>query len=239
MLSGKPLGGKAYGSIPHLPGSRRGPGDYGITDEQAAICTHRSRPGDEIIVTVKLDGSNCAVARLNGSIVAVGRAGHLAQSSPYKQHQLFADWVRKNESLFSELPNGWWLSGEWLIQAHGTRYVLNHGPFVPFDLIAGRLFSKLNRQPHDELVAFCRTTSLPTPYVLHRGGAVSITRIETLLNTPHHGELDPVEGAVWRVETAGAFNFLAKYVRPDKLDGCYLPEETGKAHVWNVLEQAQ
>ncbi len=54
-----------------------------------------------------------------------------------------------------------------------------------------------------------------------------------------HGALDPVEGAVWRVERNALVNpgrsgercpvvdFLAKYVRPDKIDGCYLPELNG------------
>jgi hypothetical protein len=33
----KPLGRKSYGSIPHLPGSRLGPGDYCISEGQAPI----------------------------------------------------------------------------------------------------------------------------------------------------------------------------------------------------------
>jgi len=45
--------------------------------------------------------------------------------------------------------------------------------------------------------------------------------------------LDPVEGAVWRVERRGAVDFLAKFVRPEKLDGCYLPEVSGAAAIWN------
>ena len=48
-----------------------------------------------------------------------------------------------------------------------------------------------------------------------------------------HGALEPVEGAVWRVERKGKVDFLGKYVRPDKIDGCYLPEINGGAAVWN------
>ncbi len=29
---------------------------------------------------------------------------------------------------------------------------------------------------------------------------------------------------------------LAKYVRPDKVDGAYLPEQSGKEPVWNWRE---
>jgi len=48
-----------------------------------------------------------------------------------------------------------------------------------------------------------------------------------------HGALDPVEGAVWRVERKGVIDFLVKYVRPDKIDGDFLPEISGKEPVWN------
>lgn len=48
-----------------------------------------------------------------------------------------------------------------------------------------------------------------------------------------HGALDPVEGAVWRIERKGVVDFIVKYVRPDKADGFYLPEISGKEPVWN------
>jgi hypothetical protein len=48
-----------------------------------------------------------------------------------------------------------------------------------------------------------------------------------------HGALDPVEGAVWRVERQGKVDFLAKYVRHDKADGAYLPDVSGQPAVWN------
>ena len=68
--------------------------------------------------------------------------------------------------------------------------------------------------------------------------------METLKESGH-GALDPVEGAVWRVERFKQFrvkngferrwivDYLAKYVRPDKKDGIYLPEQSGKEAVWN------
>jgi hypothetical protein len=48
-----------------------------------------------------------------------------------------------------------------------------------------------------------------------------------------HGALDPVEGVVYRVERKDAVDFLVKYVRPEKVDGIYLPEVSGKEAVWN------
>jgi hypothetical protein len=44
---------------------------------------------------------------------------------------------------------------------------------------------------------------------------------------------DEIEGVVYRVERKGKVDFLAKYVRPDKVDGSYLPEVSGREAVWN------
>lgn len=75
----KPLGGKSYGSIPHLLGSRLGPKDHHIHEGQHKICTERLRDNkDVIIVQEKLDGSCTAVAKINGEIVALGRSGYTA-----------------------------------------------------------------------------------------------------------------------------------------------------------------
>src|SRR5580692_34167 len=115
----KPLGRKNYGSIPHLPGSRMGPGDHHCHVGQEVICCQRVRDRhDEVIVTEKLDGSNVGVARIGDEILALGRAGYLAQSSKYEQHQLFAAWVREREERFrAALLPGQRIVGEWLAQA--------------------------------------------------------------------------------------------------------------------------
>src|SRR5690554_6471289 len=122
--SAKPLGHKAYGSIPHLPNSRLGPGDYSLNEGQARILTEKTRDRhDTVIVQEKLDGSNVAVANIDGQIVALTRAGYVATTSKFEQHHLFAHWVRERESLFAKLLKpGERLCGEWLAQAHGTRY---------------------------------------------------------------------------------------------------------------------
>src|SRR5205814_3598625 len=111
----KPLGRKAYGSIPHLPSSRLGPGDHTCSAEQARICTVKARDEhDRIIVTEKLDGSNTAIANVGGAIVALTRAGHLATASRHEQHHLFAHWVRERYAHFQDtLADGEALHGEW------------------------------------------------------------------------------------------------------------------------------
>jgi hypothetical protein len=226
----KPLGRKAYGSICHLPGSRLGPGDHKLNAGQARILTEKTRDKhDVIIVQEKLDGSNVAVARIAGQIMALGRAGYPAITSPYEQHRLFATWVYGELDRFDFLAEGEWLSGEWLAQAHGTRYELRHGPFVPFDL-----FENSARVNFERFIERVTPSQLPLPRLLHRGGPVSISQAMDLLGPHgHHGAIDPVEGAVWRVERRGIVDFLGKYVRPDKQDGCYLPELSGKEPIWN------
>jgi hypothetical protein len=100
----KPLGHRNYGSIPHLPGSRRGPGDHKCHEGQAKIATEKARDkNDTIIVTEKLDGSNVGVAMVDGVIIPLGRAGYPALSSPWLQHKFFAQWVFQRQHLFREV----------------------------------------------------------------------------------------------------------------------------------------
>jgi len=230
-MSRKPLGRRAYGSIPHLPGSRMGPADHHCHEGQARIVTEKARDRhDRIIVQEKVDGSCVAVAKLDGQILALGRAGYLAETSPFAQHHHFAAWVRANEGRWDGvLQDGQRMVGEWLAQAHGTRYDLTDEPFMVFDVMQeGR------RLPFDVTTVLADMADLPRPHILHEGGPLSVEDALALLGEfGHHGALDPVEGAVWRVERKGEVDFLVKWVRPDKVDGCYLPEITGRDPLWN------
>lgn len=238
----KPLGGKNYGSIGHLPGSRMGPADHACHEGQELICTSKVRDKhDLIIVQEKLDGSNVGVLKLDGKIMALTRAGYLAHTSPYEQHHKFSDWVATNVSRFDRLlEDGERVAGEWLLQAHGTRYKLHHEPFVAFDLMRG-----MQRRPCAEVRE--RVGDLfVLPHVIHTGGPLSIADAMAKLGEfGYHGALDPVEGAMWRVERnelidkkrggerAWKVDFLAKFVRHDKADGAFLPSQTNGEPIYN------
>lgn len=215
----KPLGHRAYGSIPHLPNSRRGIADKGLSEQQASILTVKTRDRHDLItVQEKLDGSNVAVAKINGEIIALIRAGYRADGSHYEQHHHFAKWVESNELRFdSLLRNGERVSGEWLMEAHGTRYDLPHEPFVAFDIITGH-----DRKTVAEVLFRCREVGIVTPRIIHVGGAISVESVLAMLEPSGHGALEDVEGAVWRCERKGVVDFLGKYVRPEKIDGKYL-----------------
>lgn len=239
----KPLGRKNYGSIPHLPGSRRGPGDRGIQGKQAEIAISKVPSKHHyVIVQEKLDGSNVGVAKINGEIVALSRSGYAARTSPYEQHHLFSDWVDrpKTASYFHRILNeGDRICGEWLAQAHGTKYRIYFEPFVAFDIFD----SKNERVSFNEFVG--RVGGFfDMPSVLHNGNsAFSIeSAISALGDSGFHGALEKPEGTVWRVEEdipAGGgdrkrvVRFLCKYVQPDKIDGKYFPRISGKDEVWN------
>lgn len=224
----KPLGRRAYGHIPHLPGSRMGPADHHCHEGQSRICTEKPRDrNDVVIVTEKLDGTCVSVANIDGCIVPLIRAGYPAISARYEQHHLFAAWAYEQEERFREsLAPGERFVGEWLAQAHGTRYSLPHEPFVVFDLMRAD-----KRAPFEELCVKARR--FITPRVVSIGSPLSITKAVDAIGVSAHGAMDPVEGAVWRVERRGEFDFIAKYVRPDKVDGAYLPEINGSVPVWN------
>lgn len=220
----KVLGRKAYGSTPHLHGSRIGPGDHHCHEGQSVICTEKPRDKhDRIIVSVKLDGSCVAVYRKSETeLLALMRAGYAAESSPHEQHHLFADWVRREAARFhGALKPGEFLAGEWLAQAHGTRYVLTHEPFVPFALKTADGI----RKPWDLMLERARAAGLTTPTVISDGPPLSIEAVKDFIQVPRHGEQDACEGAVWLVERRGVYDFVAKWVRPDKVDGSYLPEQ--------------
>ena len=227
----KPLGRSAYGSIPHLPGSRLGPGAPHISPGQARICCEKVRDKlDRIFVQEKLDGSCTAVTRLDGEIIALGRSGYLARSSPYEMHQMFAAWVDANRTrVLSILKEGQTLVGEWLAQAHGTRYELTGDPWVPFDLMDRPAYT---RWPLAEFSLLVASVGFTVPHVVSERPTTPEKAME-LLKVSSHGAIDPVEGAVWRVERKGRVDFLAKFVRHDKVDGLYLPELSGKPAVWN------
>jgi ATP-dependent RNA circularization protein (DNA/RNA ligase family) len=224
----KPLDGPAYGSIGHLPGSKLGPKDRTIPAGQAVICCERTRDKhDTVIVTEKLDGSCCAVLRRDNKLHALTRSGYYANTSPFAQHKLFDKWVEDNcDRFMAVLQENERLVGEWLAQAHGTKYNLcDHEPFGVFDLIRNKeraLYSEF-----DSRIG----TLFSRPSVIHVGGAISAEAAMAL----HRNKCWPsegIEGIVYRVERFGKVDFLCKYVRSDYVPGKYLPEISGHPEVW-------
>lgn len=225
----KPLKGKAYGSIPHLLGSRMGPADHHCHEGQSRIATKELRDRhDVVVVQEKLDGSCCAIARIEGAIVALTRAGYVAATSPYDQHHKFQEWVNNNLNRFEFLEEGERCVGEWLVQAHGTRYELPHEPFVLFDVMRKKV-----RVVYMELLHRVIPFEFITPKLLSYGMPMSVKEAMKRVKKSGHGAIDPVEGVVWRVERKGIVDYLVKYVRPDKVDGAYLESMTGEDPVMN------
>lgn len=226
----KPLGSKAYGSIPHLPGSRRGSGDHGLSDQHAALLTVKTRDRHDVVfVQEKLDGSCVSVAKKDGKILPLIRAGYMARGSNYEQHHHFHDWVMVNYDKFDKLlGEGERACGEWLMEAHGTIYKLPHDPFVCFDIMQGT-----ERTPTWTLQDRCHAVSLVFPRLLHSGSALSIPEALKLLEPSGHGAVDGAEGAVWRMERRGVVDFLGKFVKLDKVDGKYFPQISGNPSIFN------
>jgi hypothetical protein len=224
----KPLSGKAYGSIPHLPNSRIGPGDHHCHEGQWRICCEKVRDKhDRIIVTEKLDGACVSVANVDGNLVAMSRAGYKAEDALYDHLKMFGTWASENEAQFKFLKAGQRIIGEWLAMAHGTVYRLAC-PFVAFDIIEGK-----QRIPHDEARHLFKANGIEAAAVVHDGAPIAVDDALAILGEyGRHGAAEPIEGAVWRVERKGEFDFIAKYVRPDKQDGKYLPNVSNEPAIW-------
>jgi len=218
----KPLGRKAYGSIGHIDDSRLGPGDHHVSHGQSVIVTKKLKdPTWSVVAQTKLDGSCVSVAKLpDGEIVALGRAGYPAYSSNYEMHQMFAAWVEHNHARFDYvLQNGERIVGEWLAQAHGTIYDLTERePFVAFDIM-----TEADRITYPE---FFKRVSMIFPIPDSIEGPIDPKLAVAALD--HYGADEP-EGVVYRAEKDGKVQFLAKWVRHDKIDGKYLNGDP----VWN------
>jgi ATP-dependent RNA circularization protein (DNA/RNA ligase family) len=212
----KPLGKKSYGSIGHLPGSRLGPGDHHVNEGQAHRMLAELPKKDRLIVTEKVDGSNVGVCKVDGRLIAINRAGWDCWSSPHEQHRLFAAWVAENYDRFDAvLGERERICGEWLALAHGTLYTLTHEPFVAFDVFD----SSENRLPFVRFMERVQTGRLVTPHVFH--DAPVACAIEEVAGMPsQHGAAGGIkEGVVYRWERGDRVLMLAKWVRPDKVDG--------------------
>lgn len=222
-MTEKPSGGKTYGSIGHVVGSRLGPGDHSIGESSSHILTREARKSrrDKIIVSEKLDGSCVGILKKDGKLVALQRSGRLAQTSPYEHLQKFSEWVDEAapEMLYT-LRDGFRIVGEWMALAHGTLYERVEHPFYVFDV-----FDPDNaRLPWDKTSTVAAFVGLPTVPVLHSGGALSVEDAMKLAG--ERGALEAVEGpegVVYRCESHGKFNFMGKYVRADHVPGKYLP----------------
>ena len=211
--------------------SKPGPGDYHCHEGQERIATVKTRDKhDIVIVQEKLDGGNVGVAKVNGEILAITRAGYMAYTSPYETHWVFEKWVMQNVKRFDALLNeGERVCGEWLYHAVGTRYNLPHEPFVAFDIMIGQkrvsIFTASKRLCHHNFTM---------PYTYHVGDAISLHEAIWLLgDAGGHGAMDKPEGLIYRVERKGEVDFLCKYVNPDHQTGRYLPEYSGNCYIAN------
>lgn len=234
MTNIKPLGGKAYGSIPHLPGSKFGNrDDKGIDIKTANYFLRNPGKKNLILVTEKLDGTCVSVAKIDGEIIPLIRAGYKAETSRWVQHHLFAQWVCENKGKFEYLKNNERICGEWLAMAHGTIYDLDgRDPFVPFDL-----FSGLTRKPYQDLIDYCDDNGLsyaPLLYYGYEHGCDIETALKHLGDHGYYGAVDIAEGCVWRWERSNGIIGMAKYVRPEKEIGKYLEGVTGNDPIWNI-----
>ena len=215
----KPLNRKAYGSIPHLPGSRRDESDKLLHPGQIRIVSEKPRKNDILVATEKLDGSCVAVARKDNKLWPLTRSGYCAITSPYPQHIFFHYWVSINRNKFCFLSEGERIVGEWLSLAHGIKYEIKSSDEVFF---AFDIFDKNNnRYDFFEMQDICMDFDISTPSILQieAGGEPLDIEMLKLKNSMHGGEFS--EGFVFRVITKKGTDFLGKWVNRNHVCGKY------------------
>lgn len=225
----KPLGRKAYGSIPHLPDSLLGSGDHFIDPGQAAILTKPTQHKfDNIIVREKLDGSCVAIHRGEDCLTPLMRSGYACIDSRYYQHYAFAKWMTFYFDEFYEmLEPGERIVGEWLLQVHSIRYTIESQEmlFRPFDIMV-----ETDRLTTNEFHHKIREYPFRAPNLIHAGGPISVREAwhQMMDGNQTPTEDDDPEGLVWRCERHGKVEFLAKWVRPSVTPGRFMKE-----NLWN------
>jgi len=229
----KPLNRKNYGSIPHLLGSKLGGTDKYVHEGQHRIMTIKTRDKhDYLIVTEKYDGSNVGITKLDGKIHAMTRSGYLAETSPYKQHHYFAEWVQKQKDRFDFIGEGERITGEWLMQVHSLKYEILNEPLVVFDYFNANN-ERLNYKDFNLLLL----KNFETPRLIFCGyGALPIETGLEILNrhSDYRFKTDKPEGIVYKMERKDKFDYAAKYVRPDYESGKYIINVEQDDLLWNV-----
>lgn len=224
----KPLGIKAYGSIPHLPGSRLGPGDHTINPGQARLCTEGGK-GRRVYVQEKIDGSCVAVLRQGNELICLNRKGYDIRTGDNLNHLLFRDFInhpRRTEALLAMLNDGERLVGEWIARVHGTKYPMGwpdwDEPFFAFDIMRGHDRLILDEFDDRNLASFEATGwYIQTPRVVYDeeigpelAWNILKENIVDGIDQGWCGEYEP-EGLIYRVEHGSKVDFLAKWVRSD------------------------
>jgi len=204
----KPLNRKAYGSIPHLLGSKLGKTDKYIEYGQHKILTEKTRDKhDIIIVEEKYDGSNVAVCKVKNTLIPINKAGYRVEDSPWTHHRDFGNWVNKNINRFKFLREGERVVGEWLGTVHTLEYRYEE-PIVWFDMFDAENQRKIREE------FWNKVGDLVVPTLYHMGNSTPIPASKPIKQNSTICKSQP-EGFVYRCERKGKVDFLAKWVRRD------------------------
>lgn len=214
----KPLGGRGYGHIGHIPGSKLGPGDHTIEPNQAALLTGGKKLPTRhhcVVIQEKLDGSCLAVAKIEGRIVTIGRAGYLNSTAPFPHLLAFDTWVDERRPAFDALLlEGERVIGEWVAFAMSTLYRLPHdgAKWRPFDIMRGH-----DRVSSSDVFARCANEGfLPVTTIAREPmDPSSAYALAAAAPVDSRGVDGVPEGVVYRMEERGRTLFMGKWVRAD------------------------
>jgi hypothetical protein len=178
------------------------PWSPGATSDDKTLSDLSHFEGQEVVVTVKLDGENCTLYR----------DGLHARSLEYDAHAS-RDWVKAlHARIAHEIPEGWRICGENLYAQHSIHYKYLASYFQVFSIWDG-----LRCLDWDTTCAYASMLGLKTVPVLYRGEWDK--KLISNLCGPGAGAYngDLLEGYVIRLASDfryGAFKrSVAKYVR--------------------------
>jgi hypothetical protein len=117
---------------------------------------------NNINITEKVDGSNCAISYVNGYPVVRNKDKFIKKSSikegsSNKQFSSIFNWFYKNKNNFEKLKTygNFTIYGEWLLAAHGILYDKLPDYFLAYDLYSYEDYKFLNTKDAYEILNNC------------------------------------------------------------------------------------
>jgi len=223
---------------PHLEGSNLQPGDHDLTQVPFSEIA-----GRHLVVTEKVDGSNCGISFSESGELLLQSRGHYLTGGPRERHfsELKAWAMTHREALWKALGSRYIMFGEWMAAKHTVFYDKLPHLFLEFDIYDKQMNVFLATEGRRRVLAEVRVVPVSARWltmgvpktldellsVVKRSPYKSENWTANLINIARANGQDPelvfaqgddsdlMEGIYIKVEEAGRVVQRLKWVRPD------------------------
>ena len=195
---------KGYKSIPHLSLSTiTSDKDIYLNKNLDEKFINWFWKNKKLYITIKYDGSNCWITRLNGELIMISRNGYIITDWAYPHYIEANKWLQKNKEKFNFLNE--WDKLHWELLNKRIRIKYDNQPFIRFFDMFQKKDKGYFRISYNEFISICNRENLDMVELLpFNNWLEAISYIDNIPNT---------EWIVLRVEWENWFEHIAKYVK--------------------------